>query len=168
MPPRVLVVDDHPIVRQALRTLLEQNGLEAVGEAWDGAEAPRLARDLCAEVVVLGFTRPLANCLSVAGEILRTAPRTGVILIAFEDYLVGRAFQAGIRGYVLKTQVVEDLPLAVRAVARGKIYVSPGISPAIVEAFLAAIAHLPSGSVRRMMAPRTPHSAVGGRDKAHE
>jgi DNA-binding NarL/FixJ family response regulator len=137
MPPRVLVVDDHPIVRQALGRLLEQNGLDVVGEAH------LLARELRADVVVLGFTRPLASCLSVTGEILRTVPRAGVILIAFEDYLVSRAFQAGIKGYVLKTRVVEELPPAIRAVARGKTYVSPGISPAIVEAGVTATHHVP-------------------------
>jgi DNA-binding NarL/FixJ family response regulator len=146
MSPRVLVVDDHPIVRQALSSLLERDGLDVVGEAWDGAEAHRLARELCADVVVLGFTRPLVSCLSVAGEILRTVPRTGVILVAFEDYLVVRAFRAGIRGYVLRTRVVEDLPLAIRAVAHGSTYVSPGIPSAIVEACLTATHDLPSGA----------------------
>lgn len=144
MSPRVLVVDDHPIIRQALRKLLEQNGLDVVGEAWDGAEALRLTRELCADVVVLGFTRPLASCLSVAGEILRTEPRTGVILVAFEDYLVARAFQAGIRGYVLKTRVVEDLPRAIRAVARGSIYRSPGIPSDILEGGPTTVDHLPA------------------------
>jgi len=144
MSPRILVVDDHPVVRQALTRLLERDGRDVVGEAWNGAEAPRLARELCADVVVLGFTRPLARCLSVAEEILRTVPRTQVILVAFEEYLVAGAFRAGVRGYVLKTRVVEDLPLAVRAVARGSIYLSPGTPSDIVEACLTAIEHLPS------------------------
>ena len=146
MPPRILVVDDHPIVRQALRALLEWEGLDVVGEARDGAEALRLAWELCADVVVLDVTRPVSICLDAAREIVRTVPLKGVILVAFEDYLVARALQAGVRGYVLKTRVVEELPLAIRTVARGEIYVSPVISPAVVEAGLTAIAHLPSGT----------------------
>jgi DNA-binding NarL/FixJ family response regulator len=133
MQPRILLVDDYSIVRQALRRLLEQNGFNVVGDAWDGAEAHLLARELCADVVVLGFTRPLSRCLAVTREILRTVPRTGVILVAFEDYLLVPAFQAGIRGYVLKSQVVEELPRAILAVARGQNYVSAGISRAITD-----------------------------------
>lgn len=139
MAPRVLVVDDHPLIRQGLQRLLAQNGLDAVGEAWDGAEAKHLAHTLRPDVVVLGFTRPLAHCLLVAREILRAAPRTGVILIAFEDYLMALAFEAGIKGYVLKTQVVEELPQAIRTVARGRHYVSEHISSGVVEACRLAI-----------------------------
>jgi DNA-binding NarL/FixJ family response regulator len=142
MTPRILLVDDHPIVRQALRRLLEQDGLEVVGEACDGAEAHRLAWEVCADVVVFDVTRPVSRCLDAAREIVRTVPLKGVILVAFEEYLVARAFQAGVRGYVLKTRVVEDLPLAIRAVARGSIYLSPGVPSAIVELCLTAATDL--------------------------
>jgi DNA-binding NarL/FixJ family response regulator len=144
MPRRVLVVDDHPIARQALTRLLERNGMDVVGEAWDGATAHVLVRELRADVVVLGFTRPLANCLAVTREILRTVPRTGVILVAFEDYLASQVFRAGVRGFVLKTRVVEDLSPAVRAVAAGGTYLSPDVRVGLREACLAAIDRLPS------------------------
>jgi DNA-binding NarL/FixJ family response regulator len=145
MSPRILLVDEHPTVRQALRGLLEWEGLDVVGEARDGAEALRLVWELRADVIVLNITRPISLCLDAAREIVRTAPLRGMILVAFEDYLVDRAFQAGVRGYVLTTRVVEELPLAIRAVARGEIYVSPGIPPTIGEGCLTAIAHLPAG-----------------------
>ena len=144
MSLRVLLVDDEPVIRQGLRRLMEQDGLHVVGEAKDGTEARLLAAKLGADVVVLGLTRPLEDFLCVAGAIRRTAPRTGVILVAFEDYLVARAFQAGIKGYVLKTQVAEELLLAIRTVAGGKIYVSPGVALA-AEARPTTIDHRPSG-----------------------
>ena len=134
MEPRILLVDEYPTVRQALRGLLKWEGLEVVGEARDGAEALRLAWDLCADVIVLAVTRPTSICLDAAREIVRTVPLKGVILVAFEDYLVAQALQAGVRGYVLKSRVVEELPLAIREVARGAIYVSPDISPASLPA----------------------------------
>jgi DNA-binding NarL/FixJ family response regulator len=138
MSLRVLLVDDQPIIRQGLRRLMEQDGLRVVGETEDSAEVHLLAAELRADVVVLGLTRPLEDFLTVAAEIRRTAPRVGVILVAFEDYLVVRAFQAGIRGYVLRTRVVEELPRAIRAVAGGKIYVSPGVDQAVAERRLTA------------------------------
>jgi DNA-binding NarL/FixJ family response regulator len=113
---------------------LESEGLDVVGEARDGAEVPGLARELCADVVVLDVTRPVSRCLDAAREIIRAVPLKGVILVAFEDYLVAPALQAGVRGYVLKTRVVEELSLAVREVARGAIYVSPDIPSASLPA----------------------------------
>jgi DNA-binding NarL/FixJ family response regulator len=123
------LIDDHPIIRQALRRFLEQKGLNVVGEieVRDAAEAVRRAGELCPDAVVLDVARPVARCLSLARAIVRSVPLTGLILIASEVYLVAPAFQAGARGFVLKARVVEDLPLAIREVASGGIYVSPGV-----------------------------------------
>jgi DNA-binding NarL/FixJ family response regulator len=124
---------------------LEQNGLQVVGETDDGAAAAQLARESGAEVVVLDVSRPVDACLAAAGEIVRTVPLKGVILVTFEEYLVARAFRVGVRGYVLKTRVVEDLPLAIQTVAGGNIYLSPGLPSAVVELGLTAAndRHLP-------------------------
>ena len=138
MATRVFLVDDHPIIRQALRRLLEQNGLNVVGDAADAAEALRRAGELCPDVVVLDVARPVARCLSAAREIVRSVPLKGMILVAFEDYLVAEAFQAGMRGYVLKARIAEDLPTAIQEVASGNKYLSPGIPWATVEVCLAA------------------------------
>jgi len=133
MGPRIFLVDEHPIVRQALRRLLEQNELDVVGEARDATEALRRAGELCPDVVVLDVARPVARCLSAAREIVRSVPLKGMILVAFEDYLVAEAFQAGARGYVLKARVAEELPMAIQEVASGEIFLSPGIPSAVVE-----------------------------------
>lgn len=145
MSLRVLLVDDQALIRQQLRQLMERDGLHVVGEAHDSAEVHRLAAELGADVVVLGLSRPLDDFLSVAGEIRRTAPRAGVILMTFEDYLVVRAFEAGIRGYVLKTRAAEELHPAIRAVADGKTYVSPGVSPPVTTESLTTDNHLTAG-----------------------
>jgi DNA-binding NarL/FixJ family response regulator len=133
MAPRILLVDDHLIVRRALRMLLGQRGLDVVGEARDADEALCRARDLHPDVVVVDVARPVAHCLSAAREIVRTMPLTGVIFVAFEDYLVAHAFQAGVRGYVLKSSVAEDLPEAIQHVASGRTYLSPGLPPGVVQ-----------------------------------
>ncbi len=127
MASRILLVENHPVVRQTLRRLLEQEGFEVVGEAPDADEAFRRAADLCPDVVVIDLARPVARCLSVAREMVRTMPLRGVIFMAFEEYLVAHVFQAGVRGYVLKARIAEDLPTAIQEVASGHTFVSPGI-----------------------------------------
>ena len=132
MSPRILVVDGHPVQGQTLRSLLKGVGLQVVGLAADGAAALRLAHELCADVVVLSLTRPLVPCFDTARALARAVPPRGVILVAFEDYLVEPAYQAGIRGYVLSTRVVEELPTAIRTVGGGGLYRSPDIPAALL------------------------------------
>ena len=127
MSPRILVVDGHPAKGQAIRSLLKWEGLPVVGVAADTTGALWLAHELSPDVVVVSVTRPLALCFDTVREIARAVPPRGVILVAFEGYLVARAFQAGVRGYVLSTRVVEELPTAIRTVGGGGIYVSPDI-----------------------------------------
>jgi CheY-like chemotaxis protein len=132
MPLRILVIDDHHVVRRALRNLLEQSGLEVVGETNVEGESVEAARDLRPDVVVLGMTWPVARCLAVVRQVTGTLPVKGVVLVASEDYLVAHVLHAGARGYVLKSRVVDELPRAIATVAAGRIYVSPGPS-AVVE-----------------------------------
>ncbi|HSB77586.1 MAG TPA: response regulator transcription factor [Candidatus Methylomirabilis sp.] len=148
MPLRILLADDHQVVRQGLKALLEREGLEVMGEASDGLEAVRLAQSLCPDVAILDVAMPLLNGLAAAGEILRGSPQTRVILLTMhiEDPYVLEALRAGIRGYVVKTQMVDDLLVAIRAVAAGKIYLSPSISETIVQACLSQT-EMPSDSL---------------------
>jgi two-component system, NarL family, response regulator NreC len=138
MPPRILLADDHVIVRQGFRALLEREGLEVVAEAANGHEAVRLAGELLPDVAVLDFAMPLLNGLDAAKEIRRRSPRTRTILLTVhsEDHYVLEAVQAGIHGYVVKTQAAADLVQAIREIRGNAIYLSPTISRAVVEAYL--------------------------------
>jgi DNA-binding NarL/FixJ family response regulator len=136
---RILLADDHQIVREGLKGLLEREGFEVVGGAADGREAVRLAQELSPDVAILDFTMPVLNGLDAAREILRTSPRMGLILLTMhtEDHRVVGAIRAGIRGYVLKTQAAEELARAIQEVSRGGTFLSPGVSRVVVDAYLA-------------------------------
>ena len=138
MPTRILLADDHQIVRQGLKTLLEREGLAVVAEVADGQAAVRVSRAHCPDVAVLDFGMPLLNGLGAAREILRACPRAQVILLTMhkEDRYVLEALQAGVRGYVIKTQATADLVRAIQEVQRGMMYLSPGIPMTVVDAFL--------------------------------
>jgi DNA-binding NarL/FixJ family response regulator len=138
LPIRILLADDHTLVRQGLRALLEREGLEVVAEAGDGQAAVRVARERCPDVAVLDFSMPLLNGRDAAREILRACPRTRAILLTMhsEDQYVLDALQAGVKGYVLKAQASEDLVRAIHEVQRGMMYLSPGVSQAVVDASL--------------------------------
>jgi len=139
VPLRILLADDHVIVRQGLKALLEREGFEVVGEASDGHEALQMAETVRPDVVVLDLSMPLLNGLDAAQGILRANPRVRTILLTMhtEDHQVVKALQVGIRGYVVKTQAAEDLVQAIREVSQGRVYLSPGISEVVVEGYLA-------------------------------
>ena len=139
MPTQVLLADDHQIVRQGLRALLEREGFRVVGEAADGREAVRLSGETHPDVVVLDLAMPALNGLDAAREILRGSPRAKAILLTMhtEDPYVLEALRGGISGYVLKTQAGDDLVRAIREVTRGSLYLSPGVSRAVVDAYRA-------------------------------
>src|SRR5437773_2064774 len=101
---RILLADDHPMFRQGLKSLLEREGFQVVGEASDGHEAVRLARRLDPTVAVLDISMPLLNGIDAAREIHRRASKTQVVLLTMfeEDAFALEALRAGVRGYVLK------------------------------------------------------------------
>lgn len=137
MPTQLLLADDHQIVRQGLKTMLEHEGFTIVGEAADGREAVRLAQTRHPDIAVLDLAMPGLNGVDAAREMLRSEPRMKAVLLTMytEDPYVLEALRAGISGYVLKTQAAVDLVQAIREVTRGSIYLSPGVSRAVVDAY---------------------------------
>ena len=137
MPLRVLLADDHAIVREALALLLGEAGFEVVGQAADGMEVVRLARQLQPDVAVLDVVMPLLNGLEAGREIQQASPRTRTILLTsrHEDELLLEALRAGMRGCVLKTYQAQELIRAIRDVAGGGVYLSPTVSRSVVDAY---------------------------------
>jgi DNA-binding NarL/FixJ family response regulator len=137
MPTQVLLADDHQIVRQGLKSMLEHEGFRVVAEASDGREAVQLATATHPDVVVLDLALPGLNGIDAGREIIRSAPRVKIVLLTVhrEDPCVLEALRGGVSGYVLKTQAADDLIRAIREVMRGAIYLSPGVSRGIVEVY---------------------------------
>lgn len=138
MAIQVILADDHLIVREGLKSLLEREGFQVVGEASDGHEAVRIAQSLHPDVAVLDFAMPLLNGIDAAREIHKASPSTKIIVLTMynENRYVFEALRAGVKGYVLKSQAAEDLARAIQEVSRDSVYLSPGISSSVVEAFL--------------------------------
>jgi DNA-binding NarL/FixJ family response regulator len=136
MSLRVLIADDHQLVGDGLVALLKAAGHEVVGRASDGQTAVRLAENLHPDVAILDVSMPLLNGIDASHAIQRVQPDTKTIVLTVhdEDEYVLNAFRAGVRGYVLKKQASEDLLQAIREVQAGSVYVSPGISRALVDA----------------------------------
>ncbi len=137
---RVLIVEDHHLVRQGIRALLEKaDDIEVVGEARDGQEAVDQAEKLVPDVIVMDLSMPRLNG-SQATERIRTLrlPSQVVMLSMYSDEtLVRQALRCGAKGYLLKHSVTEELLLAVRAANRGEIYLSSAVSSSIVSNVLA-------------------------------
>jgi DNA-binding NarL/FixJ family response regulator len=138
MMQTVILADDHPMFRQGLKALLEREGFDVVGEAANGHDAVRMARQLNPGIAVLDIGMPLLNGIDAARDIHKQASDTEVVLLTMyeEEAYVLEALRAGIRGYVLKAQAAADLVGAIREVLRGAVYLSPGISKAVVDAYV--------------------------------
>lgn len=135
---QVVIADDHTMFRQGIKALLEVEGFDVVGEAANGHEAIRLARQHNPEVALLDISMPLLNGIDAATEIQKQSPQTAVVMLSMYDdeaYAI-EALKCGVRGYVLKNQAAADLINAIREVLQGSIYLSPGVSEAVVTSLL--------------------------------
>lgn len=138
MPIRIVLADDHVVVRQGLRALLERHGFEVVGEAPDGRDAIRLCERLDPDIAVLDVSMPLLNGIDAAHEIAKARMGVKVVLLTMhtEGHLVTEAVRAGVKGYVLKTNACDELLQAIRSVCSGEMYLTPSVSSTVAEAFL--------------------------------
>lgn len=136
MRVRILLADDHGVVRRGLRFLLErQSDMEVVGEAADGREAVRLAEQTSPDVAIMDIAMPLLNGIEATSQMIRRNARLAVIILSMhsdEDYLLS-ALNAGAKGYVLKDSAEENIVKAVRSVCQGTPYFSPEISQTLLE-----------------------------------
>lgn len=136
---RVLIADDHGVMRKGLRLQLEQHaGFEVVGEASDGRDAVRLADALRPDLVIMDIGMPNLNGIEATAQIVKHNPNTGVIILSVhsdEEYLL-RALTAGAKGYLLKESADVDLVRAVQAVAQRKSFFSPTVAKMLLDDFM--------------------------------
>lgn len=152
---RVLIADDHSIVRAGVRMLLEsQPDILVVGEAADGREALDLVRRLQPDVVLMDITMPRMTGLEATHEVVRTSPQTRVLVLTMHgtDEYFFRVLDAGASGYLLKEGAPADLVSAVRAVHGGGVYLHPALARRLLGAYLgnAAAAGEEQGSLERL------------------
>lgn len=131
MTIRVLLADDHRLVREALAALLAEAGAEVVGAASDGRMAVAMARELRPDVCLMDVSMPGMNGLDAAAELARFAPDVKVVFLSMhaDGPHVSEAMAAGARGYVAKDSAIEDVIAAVRAVAAGRLFMGAGVAP---------------------------------------
>jgi DNA-binding NarL/FixJ family response regulator len=138
-PVRILLADDHTVMRNGLRLLLErQPHLEVIGEAADGRQAVALSESANPDVVVMDIAMPNLNGIEATRQIVNRNPRTAIAILSMhsdESYVI-RALKAGARAYLLKDSAEADLLAAVRALTEGKSFFSPAISKILVEDYM--------------------------------
>ena len=136
---RIVLADDHTLVRGGIRALLESMPeVEVVAESGDGREALELIIKHEPEVALLDIGMPSMNGLEVARQTVKEAPRTKVVILSMhaDGAYVKQALQAGVAGYLLKGAAVSELPLALQSVMRGETYLTPKVSQSVVQGFL--------------------------------
>ena len=123
---RVVLADDHPLVRQGCRIILQRDGFDVVGEATCGREAVQLTRAHRPDATVLDLSMPVISGFEAAREILQFAPTAAIVCLTMhaEEHRVVAALRIGIRGYVVKTRAADELGTAVRTAVGGRVYVS--------------------------------------------
>ena len=137
MRTRILLADDHRMLREAVGTNLPSDEFDVVAEAADGREAVRLAGRTQPDIAVLDISMPGLNGVDAVREVLRASPRSRVVVLTMhtDSPYVLESLRMGARGYVLKTQGVTELIGALRAVARGEVYLSSGLSRVLLESY---------------------------------
>jgi two-component system response regulator NreC len=137
MALRVVLADDHVLVRQGLKSLLEREGFQVVAEAGDGQQAVQDVQSHRPDIAIMDISMPVRNGVDAARELALCAPQTKTILLTQhdEEQYVSEAIDAGVKGYVLKSQVARDLIHAIREVSKGQVYLSPGVSSAVMTAY---------------------------------
>lgn len=154
---KLILADDHHLVRQGLRSLLEKSDdIEIIAEAENGQEAVALTERLKPDVLIMDIAMPRMNGIQATEQIRSLGLKTQVVILSmhFDETLVRQALRNGVRGYLLKNSVVEELLLAIRAAGRGEIYLSPTISEIVVSDFMAGQGELKAVSPFEQLSAR--------------
>lgn len=142
MSIKILLADDHGVVRKGLRFLLErQQGVEVVGEVGNGREAVKLAGELVPDIIIMDIAMPQLNGIEATAQIIKRNPEIGVIILSMyadEGYVL-RALSAGAKGYLLKDSAETDLVRAVQVVANKRPFFSPAISQTLLDNYLSQL-----------------------------
>lgn len=136
---RILIADDHVLVREGIRALLSlHEDVEVVGEASDGSEAIKLASKLSPDIILMDISMPGLGGLEATLEIKKANPEAKILVLSQYDdkEYVSRFLKAGVSGYILKKAVGDELMTAIRAVARGESYLYPSIATSVIDGFL--------------------------------
>lgn len=153
-PVRVLLVEDHALVRAGIRALLEDLvGIQVVAEAGDGREALRLVEAHRPDVVLMDIAIPGLNGLEAAARVLKEFPDIRVIMVSMysnEEYVL-KTLRMGVSGYLLKDAGADELEIALKAVARGDIYLSPAVSKHVIKEYIGRV-----GGTADSLDPLTP------------
>lgn len=139
---RILLADDHNVMRDGLRALLErQPGFEVVGEAADGLEAIRRSAELQPDIVVMDIAMPTLNGIEATRRISSSPAKTAVLILSmhYDESYILRSLKAGARGYLLKDSAKADLINAIRAVCQGRSFLSPRVSRILQDDYLAQL-----------------------------
>ena len=138
MPLRVILADDHQIVRQGIRALIERLGVQVVAEAADGLTLIEQTRLHLPDLAIVDVSMPGLNGIDATRQMVAAVPTLAVVLLTMhdEELHVSAALRAGVRGYVLKTQAADELLDAIRTVSTGGTYLSPKVSRMVVSAYV--------------------------------
>ena len=136
---RIVIADDHELVRRGIRSILTAHrNWQVVGEASDGAQAARLTENLRPHVLIMDVTMPKLDGLEATRKILNDCPETKILILTMHEsaQMVRRILEAGARGYILKSDLAEQLVRAVREVSQGKLFLTPKVSDIVLRGFL--------------------------------
>ena len=153
MSTRIVLVDDHQIVRVGLKSLLErETGFQVVGEAGDGREALTVVKELAPDVVIMDIAMPGLNGIDATIRVRADHPQVKIIILSMhlERAYIVETLKAGASGYLLKERAVDELVHAIRAVTAGRKYLSPGVTDIVLQGYLEADIDLPNSAFSQL------------------
>ena len=154
---RIVVADDHHLIRQSIVSLLDQaEDIEVVGEAADGHETLKLTRRKRPDIAMVDIAMPLLNGIQTTRRIGEMAVDTRVIILSMysDEDVVRQALRSGAKGYLLKSSVVEELLIAIRSASKGEIYLSPSIAQTVLSEYLQSESKTEAMIIHERLSPR--------------